>query len=381
MKNICVVSSHYPNAVTPTSQVFVQQLVWAMADQGVNCTVICPVAVNLNPKLAKLPYATTEKTANGTPVNLFFPKFISLGQQHILGLKTAPVTTDLFYRTVDKIYRSLSPKPEVIYGHFLTPSGICASRIGRKYNVSSFAAYGESSPWSIYNYGEERIEKEIGNLKGIVAVSSASLKDLETVNVYPTSRVQVFPNGIRTNHFYPRDKTKARAKFGFDPDTFLVSFVGHFSERKGVLRVADAVNGLENVQAAFAGSGALQPNISNCAYKGLVKPEDVPDFLSASDVFVLPTLNEGCCNAIVEAMACGLPVISADLPFNADILNNENAVLVDPANIQQIRNAIIQLRDDLARREAMGKTSLQMAKNLTIESRARNICNWIREMI
>lgn len=380
MKSICVLSSLYPNAVFPAGQVFVQQFVWAMADMGIHCTVISPVAVNLNPMVARLPNATTETTANGAKVKVYFPKFISFGQRNLLGLKTARFTTESFYDAIHNVWKKLSPRPEVIYGHFLTPAGICASRISRKYNVPAFAAYGESSPWSIFNYGEDRMKNEIGNLNGIVAVSSASQKDLETVNVFPTAKVRVFPNGIRLNHFYPRDKAVARAKFGFDKDSFIVSFLGQFCERKGVLRVAEAVKGLENVKVAFAGDGFQQPNVPNCAFKGLVKPTDVPDFLSASDVFVLPTLGEGCCNAILEAMACGLPIISSNLPFNDDILNAENSLRIDPNNVQEIRNAVIQLRDNPLAVGAMSNASLNMARNLTIENRAKNIYNWIKEM-
>ncbi|KAA9340715.1 glycosyltransferase family 4 protein [Adhaeribacter soli] len=380
MKSICILSSLYPNAVYPAGQVFVQQFVWAMADLGIECTVISPVAVNLNPMVARLPNCVTETTTNGAKVKVYFPKFISFGQRNLLGVKTARFTTESFYDAIHNVWKKLNPRPEVIYGHFLTPAGICASRISRKYNVPSFAAYGESSPWSIFNYGEEKMKTEIGNLNGIVAVSSASQQDLEKVNVFPITKVRVFPNGIRLNHFYPRDKTLARAKFGFDQDSFIVSFLGQFCERKGVLRVAEAVKGLENVKVAFAGDGFQQPNVANCAYKGLVKPADVPDFLSASDVFVLPTLGEGCCNAILEAMACGLPVISSNLPFNADILNYENAILVDPNNVQEIRSAIIKMRDNPEKSKTMGEASLSMARNLTIESRAKNIYDWIREM-
>jgi teichuronic acid biosynthesis glycosyltransferase TuaC len=380
MNSICVICSQYPSKLAPTSQVFVQQFVWAMADLGVDCTVICPVAINLHPSLAKLPKLTTEKTENGSIVKVYFPKFISFGQRNIFGLKTARITTNLYFSAIHNIWSKLEKHPDVIYGHFLTPAGICASRISRKYKVPSFAAYGESSPWSIFNYGKESISKEILDLNGIVAVSSANKLDLEKVNVFPNSKIRVFPNGIRAKHFYPRNKTQARKRFGIKQDTFLVAYLGQFSERKGVLRVAEAVEGLNSISVAFAGKGPLQPNVSNCVFRDIVRPEDVPDFLSAADVFVLPTLNEGCCNAIVEAMACGLPIISSNLPFNADILDNTNSILVEPNNIQEIRNAILYLRDNPSIRGLMAQSSLAVVKNLTIETRVKKIYNWINEM-
>ncbi len=67
----------------------------------------------------------------------------------------------------------------------------------------------------------------------------------------------------------------------------------------------------------------------------------IPNYICASDVFVLPTTAEGCCNAIIEAMGCGLPIVSSDRAFNYDILNEENSILVDPESVDEIDNAII----------------------------------------
>jgi teichuronic acid biosynthesis glycosyltransferase TuaC len=145
----------YPNKVNPAGQVFVQQLAWAFANMGIKCTIICPVAINLNPSLVRLPYEVTETTADGSTLKIFFPKFISMGQQNILGLKTARLTTFLYHIAVKNVWFNLKDKPAVVYGHFLTPSGISASRIGREFNIPSFAAYGESHPWSIDNYGKK----------------------------------------------------------------------------------------------------------------------------------------------------------------------------------------------------------------------------------
>jgi len=96
---------------------------------------------------------------------------------------------------------------------------------------------------------------------------------------------------------------------------------------------------------------------------------------------VLPTLNEGCSNAIVEAMAVGLPIISSDRPFNSDILNASNALLIDPENTQAIRDAIAMLRDDFNLRAALSKKSVETAKSLILEDRTKRILSFMRERI
>jgi glycosyltransferase involved in cell wall biosynthesis len=102
-------------------------------------------------------------------------------------------------------------------------------------------------------------------------------------------------------------------------------------------------------------------------------------YLNAADVFVLPTLGEGCCNAIVEAMACGLPIISSDRPFNYDILNADNSIMVEPENIEAIAAAIHSLYIDSCKRQRLSEGSLLISNNLKLENRARRICEFIYE--
>jgi glycosyltransferase involved in cell wall biosynthesis len=96
---------------------------------------------------------------------------------------------------------------------------------------------------------------------------------------------------------------------------------------------------------------------------------------------VLPTLAEGCCNSIVEAMACGLPIISSDLPFNDDILDDNNSIRIDPNSIREIRDAIKQLIDNPELMKNMSIASTRSAKDLTIEKRVKNIIEFIDHKI
>jgi len=96
-------------------------------------------------------------------------------------------------------------------------------------------------------------------------------------------------------------------------------------------------------------------------------------------VFVLPTLAEGCSNAIVEAMACGLPIISSDLPFNKDILDNQNSILVDPMNINKIALTIKELKENPQKRKEMSDFSIIKVKELSLGNRAYKILCFIQQ--
>jgi len=378
MNRLCFVVNKYPNRFEPNILVFVQQLVWTMADLGVECTIICPLAYNIDPRYLLIPAVRSEFTEKQNKITIYTPKFIGFGQAHkIFGKSPAPLTTTLFSRALLRTLRKIETKPDVLYGQFITPAGAAAAKVGRKLGIPTFLAYGDGTLNTIWELGIERVRRELSSLTGVVAVSSSSKKRLEDFQIIDVKKVKVFPNGYRQERFYPRDRRIARERFGFPADAFIVGIVASFDERKGILRLQSAVDMLDGVLFACAGKGKCVPNSEKCIYQSPVDHSEVPLFLSALDAFVLPSLNEGCANAVIEAMAIGLPIISSDLPFNYDILNHDNALLIDPTDTQAIAGAIAKLRDDHSLRDSLSKQSIETAKSLVLEDRARNILAYI----
>ncbi len=95
--------------------------------------------------------------------------------------------------------------------------------------------------------------------------------------------------------------------------------------------------------------------------------------MAASDIFVLPTTNEGMCNSIIEAMAVGLPVVSSDLPFNRELLSQKTGILVDPWDIEAIALAIRKLRQDVKLRQRMSMAGRQQAERMNIQDRVKKV--------
>lgn len=378
MKKICIITNKYPNKIEPNVLVFVQQLVWEMADLGVKCSVICPVPININPRYLRFPNKKIEITENGSQIDIFFPKYIGFGDSHyIFGKSPAVITTYFFTKAVKRIIKKLSNKPDAVYGHFVEPAGIATARIGKYFQIPAFMAYGEATTKTIEHFGPQRASKELSSLSGVIAVSTQNKEMLSSMKTVSKEKIGVFPNGYRKERFYKRDKKESREKFGFPKEKFIVGFVGSFDHRKGIDRLIQAAEKSEDIYVACAGKGKLMPNSNKCVYSSPVKNSELPFFYSAVDVFVLPTLNEGCCNAIIEAMACGLPVVSSNLAFNDDILDDSCSIRIDPNNVNQIGYAIQKLRDDIVLKENLSKGSIEKAKELTITNRAKRIIEYI----
>lgn len=361
--------------------VFLQQLAQEMANQGKNITVISPLQVNLNLNYCKIPYHTTEMTEQGQIIDVYWPKIFGLGQSHlIMGKSPVHVTTYFLEKAAEKVIKNLNTKPDVIYGHFLAPAGIVAARLGRKFGVPAFFAFGEAHN-TIEQFGAKKAKKELNSISGVVAVSTFLKNEIMKNDLVPPYKVEVFPNGIRKEKFKKIEKHKARDYFELPQDAILIGFVGAFNERKGILRLCKALESVPNVKLICAGKGEQQPYGDKCIFARALNHEEIPIFISAADIFVLPTLLEGCSNAIVEAMACGVPVISSNREFNDDILDDTCSIRIDPTNINEISKAINILANDSNLRKCLSEGALEKAQKLTLDVRAKNIIDFIERKI
>lgn len=382
MKTIMIITNKYPNATDPNVCVFVQQLVWSIADLGYKCIVVVPMPVNLKKAYMSFPDKKEEITEKGSRIMVYYPKYVSAGQAgRFMQKARVRFTTELFTKAVDKVLTGMNRKPDILYAHFICPAGVAASRLGKKYHIPAFMAHGEATYSGDSKYGNKTLKKELNGLNGVIAVSSQNKSYCADAGIVPEEIIKVFPNGYRPERFGKKEKTEARKKFGLPEDKFIVGFCGSFDERKGVLRLQQAVDQLDNVYFVCAGKGKLKPDSPKCLWSKAVNNNDLAWFYSALDVFVLPTEHEGCCNAIVEAIACGCPVISANRSFNYDICDETNSVLVDPDSIGEIREAILKLYEDEELRKRLAKGSVIKAEKLTLNSRANNIMEFIESKV
>ena len=367
-KRIAVITCGYPSAAMPTSFPFVKELVEQWKKQGVDVQVI-------NPLFGK----SYRKCCGKAEPGVYHPRYTEYRFMKLLpALRKIQrkLRNKSFMRAVDRTL--LKDQDTILYAHFLD-AGYIAAKISEKYGYPAYCAYGESSLWSIKDMDIQDVSRVLQHIDGFVSVSTENKRELVAAGLTTENKVAVFPNGVDHTLFYRRDKKQCREELGLPQDKVIGIFIGHFIERKGPLRVSEATKDIENLKMIYIGAGEQVPQGNNILHCGRVLHDDIPKYLSAADFFVLPTLAEGCCNAIVEAMACGLPVISSNGAFNDDILKDSFSIRVDPTSVEEIREAIQCLCADAQRRDTMGTEAERFAQRLNVQNRAAEILTFIGE--
>lgn len=378
--NICFISYKYPGKHNTSEYAFVKQLVDAIASLGNHCFVLTPFNITHYKSLSA---SREEYTMGGGKVTVLRPGYMSLSNFHIGKLRLSDY---LHQRALNRAFKMMKINPDVVYGHFWE-SAYGGYSFAKKNGTPLFVASGESE--INVNVIPAQNRKEFCEyVSGVVCVSTKNKNESVGLGLTVPEKCKVFPNSINAKLFRKLDKKQCREELGFPQDAFILAFVGWFIDRKGPKRVSDAIRFTQGkpVYSMFIGKeekgGEVQnPDCDNILFKGALPHEQIPMYLNAADVFVLPTLHEGCCNAVVEAMACGLPIISSNRPFNWDVLNEGNSIMVDPQNVTEIASAIQKLKDDEQKRQRLSQGALEMAKCLTIENRAQGIIDFIKTKI
>lgn len=202
----------------------------------------------------------------------------------------------------------------------------------------------------------------------VLAVSESLKQHLVREVGFPAERIIAIQNGVDTDRFRPnKERAAQREALGWPAGDFIIGSVGRLVPIKNhatLLRaVARVLSQVPQLTLALVGDGPLDGELKTLAdelgigdrISFLGYRDDVPNLLNAMDVLVLPSLREGMPNAVLEAMACGLPVIASEVGGASEILRDgENGFLVRPTDIEQLSQYLYQLALSPERRRAMG---------------------------
>lgn len=384
VKSITVIAGNYP-APGRAALVFVQQLVHAMIDQGVKVNVIAYQSVvhALVHREKLLPRHSKGVTEKGVEYDIYRPYTLSFGNNNPFKRLTKWYNR----HSIESVIRKT--KGDILYSHFWS-SALPVYEYAQKNHKPLFVACGEGDDAleeMVDTMPKEELETLAKAVTGVVSVSSENKRKCIKFGLSKAENTDVFPNCVNTAFFHKRDAKEMKERLGIKDCDFVLFFVGSFTPRKGPDRVAQAIKNLNDPHIKVMFIGKPFPGYEydfDCPgiiHKGALDHELLPQYENCADVFVLPTQKEGCCNAIVEALAMGLPVISSDGPFNDDILDEKNSIRVNPDDVEAITEAIRTLRNDPELRNSMSEYSLSRHSEYTIQGRAKRILSFINKLI
>ncbi|KAF7597916.1 MAG: glycosyl transferase family 1 [Candidatus Dactylopiibacterium carminicum] len=189
----------------------------------------------------------------------------------------------------------------------------------------------------------------------------------------PAEHVQSVFTGINTKRFQPGDKVAAREKLGLDTNAVWIGIVATLRSWKGHRYLMKAIAELNDprIRLAIVGDGPQREKLNRLAVElGLARSirfagqqRDVLPWLQALDIFVLPSYaNEGVSQAVMQAMAVGLPVITTPIGSSADVVRpGMTGLVVPPKDIQALGGAIRQLLDKPGEADRLGNAAHNFA--------------------
>jgi glycosyltransferase involved in cell wall biosynthesis len=240
-------------------------------------------------------------------------------------------------------------RPDLILSYWLYPEGLAAVMAGRKLGVPVIVGSRGSDLLRIPDRVTRRGTARALRQASAAIVVSGELRREAVALGAPADQVHLVVNGCDRSVFHPADRAAARAALGIDPRARLVLYVGHLLGSKGLNELAAAWRGVRaavpDASLALIGEGALRPTLAASPGLTLLGPRparEIAQWLAACDLFTLPSHSEGCPNVVIEALACGRPVVGAAVGAIPDLLDETSGLLVPPRDSAALEAALIQ---------------------------------------
>jgi len=245
---------------------------------------------------------------------------------------------------------------DAIFATWAFPDVIVGALAARLWNVPLIAKVHGSDINVTAEFPRRRaqIRWAMNEAHRVLAVSNALHDKLAALGV-PPEKIMVHHNGVDPSRFYPANAADARGKLGLSPDGKHLVFVGFLVEAKALHVLLEAVARLRalgelDFTTHLVGAGPLENDLRARAealgvadvvrFEGLRPHEEIPLWMTAADVFCLPSIREGCPNVILEALASGRPVVATRVGGIPELIGDENAILIPPSNPEALAVAL-----------------------------------------
>ena len=349
--NVLTFTTLYPNKKQPRHGIFVEQRIRHLKKTGhVSVNVVAPVPwFPFNSKRfgQYALYANVPASEERFGINVTHPKYVVIPK---IGMLIAPLTLAISgYLHIKKRIKG-GENLDVIDAHYYYPDGVAAALIGKwlKIPVVITARGSDINLIAKSALPRKMIQWAAKHAAANITVSAALKHEMEQLDI-PANRIEVLRNGVDLETFHVMPDIRQQTT-----ESFHIISVGNLIELKGHHLVIQAIKELDNVTLSIVGEGpkemelkslvttlALQEKVKFLGYK---THQELAVLYNQADALVLASSREGMPNVLLEAMACGTPVISSPVGGAVEVITNEAAgVLLEERTVQGVTTAINQL--------------------------------------
>jgi teichuronic acid biosynthesis glycosyltransferase TuaC len=332
-------STLYPSSVRPTHGIFVENRLRQLLGSGeIEAKVVAPVPWFFSTHRRFGNYAmmaTTPKREVHNGIDVLHPRYLlppKVGMNiapFALALSTIPTIRQLFESGYDF---------DLIDAHYYYPDGVAAALIARHFR-KPFVVTARGTDINLiakYRIPRKLIEWAASRAHSSIAVCSALSEQLSAIGV-DSAKLLVLRNGVDLERFWPMPQVEARASLDWPSGQTLLS-VGNLVELKGHHVAIEALTRLPACRLVIVGTGEARQSLTRLAqglgvgervtFSGGVPQADLYRYYSAADMLVLCSSREGWANVLLEAMACGTPVVATKLPGTSEVVTSPEAGLL-----------------------------------------------------
>lgn len=359
--NLLVISSSFPTKVNKLGAIFtLNQLIYLQ--KYCNIKVIAPF-----PYIIQFPFVKKLQRLRNVPlkekvenISIYHPRYIGFPKSGIfsrlVGLTLLIETYTMFHNAVSLIETiSKKWKFDLIHVHGPVAEGFIGRHLKAKYNKPLvLTLHGEDvTKYARMMYLRRITSNTLNSCDGLISVSNSLLKELNNMK-YSYNNSIVIPSGYRIDRFNQKSKLLCRNKLNIPQNIKVITYVGDVIKRKGIkylINAADLVAKKQKVNFYIIGEGPEKKSLLQLTEKlnlknkifftGEKKHDEISTWLNASDLFVLPTLNEGMPMVIAESFACGVPVVATNVAGIPEMINKDVGILVKPKDHYSLAQSII----------------------------------------
>lgn len=238
-------------------------------------------------------------------------------------------------------------KYDLIHAHWTFPEGFIAKKIKDKYGIPYIiTAHGSdihTNPFKDANIKKYTVEA-LENADKVIFVSKGLLNSAKQIG-YSGKNSVIMPNGIDVKQF--RILNKDKIKQDLELTNKVIGFVGNLEKVKRVDKLPEIfkyINDVnKNIDFLVVGEGTLKENIiKECKKKNLkvkfvgrINPDEVPNYMNACDIIILPSRNEGFPCVVLEANACGVPVIGSNNGGIPEAIDNYKMIVEEGIDFEK----------------------------------------------